>query len=164
MQVMLDAIAAHRAPRRRPWRLALGLGVLGASAIAAIAWPERPQPAPYHLQPLPHRDGLQHAAISPDGSRFAFVQNDTLVIHYEHDNADRVLIEHGISDSPISWSPDGAYLLVGTESDNALWVESVLVDLSSGKVRLKLDGYQPLSTLDTAASTLLGEPSAELRE
>jgi serine/threonine protein kinase len=137
MQAILDAIAAHRAPRRRPWRLTLGLGVLGAAGIAAIAWPERSQPAPYHLEQLPHRRGLQHAAISPDGSRFALVQDDSLVIRDNDHDSESVIIEHGISDTPISWSPDGLYLLVGTESDNALWVESVLVDLS-GKVRLKL--------------------------
>ena len=139
MQALLDAIAEHRAPPRRPWRLALGLGVLAAAAaIAAIAWPERSEPPPYHLEPLTHRPDLQHAAISPDGTRFAFVQGDALLIRdTEHDTEDRVVVSHGISDSPISWSPDGTYLLVGTESDNALWVESELVDLS-GNVKFKL--------------------------
>ncbi len=139
MQALLDEIAAHRAPRRRSWRPALGLGAVGAAAtIAAIAWPERPQPAPYHLEQLTHRNDLKHAAISPDGTRLAFVQGDSLVVRdTEHDIEEHVVVDHGISDSPISWSPDGKDLLAGTESDNALWVESELVDLA-GMVRLKL--------------------------
>ncbi|HEX3478556.1 MAG TPA: WD40 repeat domain-containing serine/threonine protein kinase [Kofleriaceae bacterium] len=143
MKALLDAIAAHRAPRRRPWRLWLGRGAVGAAlgiaAIAVIAWPERPETAPYHLVPLTHRRDLQHAAISPDGAKLAFVQGDALVIRdTELDSEDaKVIVEHGISDSPISWSPDGTFLLVGTESDNALWVESELVDLH-GAVRFKV--------------------------
>jgi serine/threonine protein kinase len=139
MEALLDEIAAHRAPRRRSWRPALGLGAVGVvAALMAIEWPERSQPPPYHLEQLTHRRDLQHAAISPDGTRFALVQGDSLVIRdTEHDTEDRVIVNHGISDAPISWSPDSKYLLVGTESDNALWVESELVDLD-GKVQFKL--------------------------
>jgi serine/threonine protein kinase len=142
MQALLDEIAAHRAPRRRPWRLWLALGALvaaiGIAAIAAIEWPERSDPAPYHLEPLTHRHDLKYAAISPDGTRLAFVQGDALVIRdTERESEDRILVEHGIDDSPISWSPDGASLLVETESDNALLPEIELVDLT-GRVRLKL--------------------------
>jgi WD40 repeat protein len=138
MQALLDEIAAHRAPLRRPWRLWLGLGVLGAAVgVAAVEWPDRSDLAPYHLEPLTS-DDFQHAAISPDGTRFALTQGDALVVRdIERDSKDRVIVEHGVTDSPISWSPDGAYLLVGIESDNALWAETEMVDLT-GKVRLKL--------------------------
>jgi serine/threonine protein kinase len=142
MQALLDEIAAHRAPLRRPWRLWLGLSALGATlgiaALAALAWPDRSDLAPYHLEPLTDRDNLQHAAISPDGTRFAFVQGDALVVrNADHNAKDRVIVEHRIDDAPISWSPDGTSLLVGTQSDNALWADPQLVDLT-GRARLKL--------------------------
>jgi hypothetical protein len=151
MQALLDAIAAHRAPRRRPWRLALGAGAIGAAgAIAALAWPGRSQPAPYRLEQLTHRGDLKRAAISPDGTRFAFVEGGALVIHgIEPDTEDRVIVDHGISDIPLAWSPDGTRLLAGTEATNAPWIETELVDLAGG-VRFKLPALGMASFLSSA--------------
>src|SRR5262249_54081908 len=60
-----------------------------------------------------------------------------VVRNIERNSKDRVLIQHGLSDHPILWSPDGTYLLVGTVSDNALWSETELVDLT-GKPRFRI--------------------------
>jgi serine/threonine protein kinase len=166
MQALLDAIAAHRAPRRRPRRLALGLGAIGvAGAIVAIAWPGPSQsPAPYYLEPLTHRDDLKRAAISPDGTRLAFIERDALVIRgIDPDTKDRVLVDHGILDSPISWSPDGTRLLVGTAAESAPWIETEVVDLAGG-VQFKLPAHGTASFLSSAevAVTFYRQRSIEI--
>ncbi|HEX3765939.1 MAG TPA: protein kinase [Kofleriaceae bacterium] len=134
MKALLDAIAAHRAPRRWPVRLAVALGALAAAGgIAALAWPGRPQPAPYHLEPLTHRGDILQAALSPDGSRLAFVEGDALVVRStEPDAEDRVIVDHGIADSPLSWSPDGTRLVVGLPAGSETWVIAELIDVASG--------------------------------
>jgi hypothetical protein len=151
MQALLDAIAAHRSRRRWPRWLAAGLGAIGlAAAVAALGQPPAaqivpappaPAPAPTEpaavrpVTPLAHYDDLMAAAISPDGTKLAFVTGDALVIRGSEIGAeDRTLVEHGIT-APIAWSPDNRHLLVGAAPELAGVFRSKLVDIEDGAAR-----------------------------
>ncbi|HEX8112071.1 MAG TPA: hypothetical protein VF516_30270, partial [Kofleriaceae bacterium] len=141
------------------WRPVLGLGAFGAAAvaIATLAWSGRSQPVPYHLEQLTHRTDLKRATISPDGTRLAFVRGDALVIRgTEPDTEERVVVDHGIADIPISWSPDGTHLLAAAQSESAPWTEAVLVDAAGG-VQFKIPALGRasfLSSTEVAATTV----------
>ena len=165
MQALLAAIAAHRAPRRWPVRLAATVGALAAAGgIAALAWPGRPQPAPYHLEPLTHRADIKQAALSPDGTRLAFVEGDALVVRgTEPDAEDRTIVDHGIADSPLSWSPDGTHLVAGLPAGSETWVTAVLIDVATA-ARSTLPGRGRGAFLSTGeiAVTLFRKRSIEI--
>src|SRR5262249_27675199 len=79
LQALLDAIAARRARRRWPSRLAAVVGAVSlATAMVALTIPE--SSPRYALTPLTHRGDIKRAAISPDGSKLALVAGDALVI------------------------------------------------------------------------------------
>ena len=143
LQALLDAIAAHRRPRRWPWRLAIGLGAAGAAAVIAVTLRADPGWTPQVLPPVPltHRSDLRAAAVSPDGDQLAFVASDSLVIRgSEPGAADRTVVEHGITAAiteALAWSPDGRRVLVRTTDDNPLLRQTVLVDRDRG-VQFKL--------------------------
>jgi len=148
MQALLDAIAARRAPRRWPWYLAAALGIVGLAV--AVAMVLRPPPPPlFHLVPLTHRGDLGHAAISPDGSTLAMVVGEALVLRgIDPDAEERVIVDQGISDTPIAWSPDGKHLLAGTVPEVAPLIETELIDIDHG-VQWKL----PMTGLATFLSS-----------
>ena len=132
MQALLDAIAARRAPRRWPWYLAAALVTIGVAVALAMVIRPPSQPL-FHLVPLTHRGDLRHAAISPDGSKLAMVVGEELVIRgIEPDADERVIVDHGITDVPIAWSPDGRYLLAGTVPEIAPVIETELIDVDLG--------------------------------
>jgi len=134
MQALLDAIAVHRAPRRWPWRLAYAIGAISlAAAMVAIGWPARPPQALRQVR-LTHRGDLSgFAALSPDGSQLAMIAGDSLVLRgVEPDAEDRVVIDHGVDNEPVSWSPDGKYLLVATTPDTIGMIQSELVEIKTG--------------------------------
>jgi WD40 repeat protein len=159
LQALLDAIDAYRASRRwRRW-LAAGLGAAGlAAAIVAQAWPAPMPIAPQvSVVSLTHRGDLKRAAISPDGSQLALVAGDALVIRgIEPDAEDRVVVDHGIADEPIAWSPDGKHLLAGTVPETAPLTETVLlVDIDRGtQHRLPVTGMATfLSSTEVAVTS-----------
>jgi Protein kinase domain len=143
MQALLDAIAAHRAPRRWPRRLAAVLGALGvAAAMVAIGWPARPPPQMRQIR-LTHRGDLTgQVAISPDGTQQAMIAGDSLVLRgVEPDAEDRVLIDHGVDTEPMSWSPDGKYLAVSTSPPTIGMIQSELLEVATGaRTRLPWPG------------------------
>jgi WD40 repeat protein len=163
MQALLDAIAAYRTPRRWRWWRAAGLGAVGlAAALVAFA---RPEPTsvtpPVSVVPLTHRGDLKHAAISPDGSKLALVAGDSLVIRgIEPGAEDRVIVDHGIADVPIAWSPDGKHLLAGTVPESAPLTETVLVDLDRGtQFKLPVTGMAAFLSSTEVAITSYRERS-----
>ncbi|HEX3478557.1 MAG TPA: protein kinase [Kofleriaceae bacterium] len=153
LRVLLDAIAARRRHRRWPRWLATAvlLGLVAAGALTRPApdvltpAPSPPDaPAAARLTPLARYDDLKAAAVSPDGTKLAFVAGDSLVLQALGIEAmDRTVVDHGI-EPPISWSPDGRHLLVGATSEHASLRRVELVDADSGARR-------PLVGADTAA-------------
>jgi serine/threonine protein kinase/WD40 repeat protein len=137
MDALLDAIAARRTPRRSPWRLAVaaGLTAIAVSITLAITLSSRtspPSPSFSEVQ-LTYRGDLANAAISPDGTKLAIVAGDSLVLRgIAPDAEDRVLVEHGIEEKSISWSPDGKHLLVATISEVVNVLQTELVDVDDG--------------------------------
>jgi hypothetical protein len=166
LQALLDAIAAHRRPRRWPRRLAIGLGAVGVAATVALVRPEPARldlpvaPAPLApasaalavpppaspkagLAALARYKDLQVAAISPDSTQLAFVTGDSLVLQgIGIKVTDRTVAKHGIA-QPIAWSPDSRRLLVGAVPEHAALREVQVVDVASGARR-------PLLAADTA--------------
>jgi serine/threonine protein kinase len=135
MQALLDAICVHRAPRRWPWRLAAVLGALSlAAAMIAIGWPAHPPPQLRQVR-LTHRGDLKGvAAISPDGSQLAMVAGDSLVLRgVEADAEDRVLIDHGVDTEPLSWSPDGRYLIASTSPETIGMIHSEMIEIRTAR-------------------------------
>jgi hypothetical protein len=161
MQALLDAIAAHRAPRRWPRWLAAGVGAAGLiAAISAFAWLV-PAPAPepvspvFPADPLVHDGDLKAAAISPDGTKLAFVTGDSLVIRGSEIGAkDRIVVEHGV-DEPIAWSPDNRHLLVGAVPELAPVIQTELVDIEDGvQFKLPVTGFAAfLSSTEVAVTS-----------
>jgi hypothetical protein len=154
LQALLDAIAARRRSRRWPrWLAIAGALVLVAGGALtrpatddALTLPPSPPgaPAAAQLTPLARYDDLKAAAISPDGTKLAFVAGDSLVLQAVGTEAmDRTVVEHGI-DWPIAWSPDGRHLLAGATSEHASLRRVELVDAETGARR-------PLVGTDTAA-------------
>ncbi|HEY0476068.1 MAG TPA: serine/threonine-protein kinase [Kofleriaceae bacterium] len=137
LQALLDAITAHRGRRRRPWWRVAGLAAVCAAVVIAVL--ARPTPTPrFYLSSLTHRGDLQNAAISPDGSRLAIVAGDSLVLQGSEPEADnRVVIEHGVTDESIAWSPDSRRVLVTTVPETSGQIDTELVDIIDG-VRFKL--------------------------
>jgi dipeptidyl aminopeptidase/acylaminoacyl peptidase len=155
MDALLDAIAAQRARRRRRRRLTVGLGAVGlTAAIAAFAWPA---PAPrFYLARLTHRGDLKNAAISPDGKALAIVAGDSLVLQGSAPDAeDRVIIEHGISDEAIAWSPDNKHVLVTTVPVTSDRVDTELVNIDDGvRVKLSMTGVASFLSSTEVATTM----------
>ncbi len=154
MQALLDAIAARRAPRRWPWYLAAALGTVGLALTLAVAI-RPPSPPLFHLVSLTHRGDLKHAAISPDGSKLAMVVGEALVIRgIEPDAEERVIVDHGITDTPIAWSPDGKHLLAGTVPEIAPMIENELIDIDRGvQWKLPMNGVAAfLSSTEVAVT------------
>jgi len=134
MDALLDAIAAHRAPRRWPSRLALALGPAALVLMVAV-WARSGQPAThgYRTVQLTHRGDLSNAALSPDGTQLAIMAGDSLILRgIAPDAEDRVLVEHGIADGSIAWAPDGQRLLVDTVPDLVGVIRTELVDVTRG--------------------------------
>jgi hypothetical protein len=132
MQALLDAIVAHRAPRRWPWRVAAAVGAIAlAVGAAAVAWPGRQGQAQYHLEQLTHRSDLKVPAISPDGGSLAVVTGDSLVVRRSRGD-DRILIEHGVDDVPLAWSPDGKRLIAALAPEVAGLINGIVVDVETG--------------------------------
>ena len=136
---LLDAIDEHHGVIVQParWRrglwgtpLALAAGVLITLVVGYI------QPATvseFRLVELAHNATARRAAISPDGTEFALVVDDSLVIRgTEPGAADRVVVDRGIADEPIAWSPDGRRLLVGVSPEVVERRETALIDLDGG--------------------------------
>jgi len=135
MQALLDAIAAQRATRRRPWRIAAGLVALGV-ALAIFAHARPPTPPQLRLVQLTHRGDLKQAAISPDGDRIALVVGDALVVRgIKPDAEERVVVDRGMlgAQSP-TWSPDGKYLLADAIPEVATQIETELINVESGEM------------------------------
>ena len=136
MQALLDAIAAHRLPRPRPWRSAAGLTAiaLAGAALAVFAIEAAPHawaPVPrFHLAPIPG-ENLKSAAVSPDGHQLAIVRGDALVVRgIEPDGEDRIVVEHGVAATPPPvWSPDARHLLVTLVPEVAAELRTLLVDV-----------------------------------
>jgi hypothetical protein len=154
LQALLDAIAVRRRPRRWPlWLAAAGVLGLAAGSVLSrpglddapiLAPPRRSGPAMARLAPLARYDDLKAAAISPDGTKLAFVTGDSLVLQELGIEAmDRTVVEHGIT-PPVAWSPDGRHLLVGATPERAPLRQVELVDAGSGARR-------PLVGTDIAA-------------
>ncbi|HEU4732862.1 MAG TPA: protein kinase, partial [Kofleriaceae bacterium] len=142
MQALLDAIAAGRAPRRWPSRLALGL--CPAALVLVLARVLLPAaPTAFRMVQLTHHGDLSNAALSPDGTQLAIVAGDSLILRgVTPDAEDRVLVEHGISDGPISWSFDGQRLLVDIAPDLVGALQSEVIDLArGGRYKLPLTGF-----------------------
>ncbi|HEX2689342.1 MAG TPA: hypothetical protein VHN14_22125, partial [Kofleriaceae bacterium] len=134
MDALLDEIAARRAPRRWPRRLAIAIGAAALASTFAL-WSRLSPPAasPLGLVEITHRGDLANAAISPDGTKLAIVAGDSLVLRgIAPDAEDRVLVEHGIADDSISWSPDGKRLLVATIPEVVDVIQTELVDVEDG--------------------------------
>jgi len=155
LQALLDAIAARRRPRRWPrWpRWIAASAVLGLAAAAAmtrpapdalrLTVPAAPPAAPARLTPLARYDDLQAVAISPAGTRLAFITGDALVVEELGAEAiDRTVVDHGI-EPPIAWAPDGRQLLVGEDPEHATRPRIALIDVDRGTRR-------PLPAADTA--------------
>ncbi|HEX7839383.1 MAG TPA: hypothetical protein VF469_18020, partial [Kofleriaceae bacterium] len=180
---LLDAIAAHRSRRRWPRWLAASLGAIGLTAVIAalgqpppaqlVPTPPAPMPAPIEpvaippvlpVTPLAHYDDLRAAAISPDGTRLAFVTGDSLVIQGSGlDIVDHTLVEHGIA-APIAWSPDGRHLLVGAVPELAGVLRTKLVDIEDGTEReLPMTGIASfLSSTEIAVVTSFRHRSIDI--
>jgi hypothetical protein len=156
MQALLDAIAAHRAPRRWPRWLAACLGAAGLiAAISAFAVPVPAVSPVLSAVPLVHDGDLKAAAISPDGTELAFVTGDSLVIRGTEIGArDRTVLEHGV-DGPIAWSPDNRHLLVGTVPELAPVIQTELVDIEDGvQFQLPVTGFAAfLSSTEVAVTS-----------
>ncbi|HET7504534.1 MAG TPA: protein kinase, partial [Kofleriaceae bacterium] len=154
MQALLDAIARRRAPRRWPKRLALGL-CPAVVVLALAAWPRSapPSPAVYRMVQLTHRGDLSNAALSPDGSQLAIVAGDSLILRgVAPDAEDRVLVEHGIADLSISWSPDGHRLLATTTPALTGLFRSELIDVERGPLyTLPVTGFATFLSSDQVA-------------
>jgi hypothetical protein len=155
LQALLDAIAAHRSRRRSPRWLASGLGaVCLAAVIAAIA---RPAPNPqFRLVPPTHRGDFTQAAISPDGTRLAVVAGDRLVIRgVEPDIEERTIVDRGIANEPIAWSPDGRHLLAAVVPEVATRIETEMVDVDGGgRFKLPMPGMTAfLSSAELAVTS-----------
>ena len=137
LQTLLDAIAARRAPRRWPSRLAVVVFAVGlATAIVALTRALSPSQAG-PIQPT-QRSDVKRAAISPDGSMLALVVGESLVIREigPHE-VESVIVDHGIDDAPISWSPDGKHLLAGLVPEVAPLIQDALIEIGRG-VQYKL--------------------------
>jgi len=133
MAALLDAIAARRTPRRWPWRLAVGAGFTAITLSLALSSRASPPSPSFSEVQLTHRGDLASAAISPDGTKLAIVAGDSLVLRgIAPDAEDRVLVEHGIAENSISWSPDGKRLLVATISEVVNVLQTELVDVDDG--------------------------------
>ncbi|TMQ22517.1 MAG: hypothetical protein E6J91_01185, partial [Deltaproteobacteria bacterium] len=164
MQALLDAIAAHRAPRRWPRRLAIAAAAIGV----AVAWLARSQPAavtpPVSVVPLTHGGEHQRAAISSDGTRLALVTAGRLAIRgIEPDAEERILVDHGIDDLPIAWSPDGKRLLATVMPDIAPLVETDLIDLETGEqLKLPERGIATFLSSTEVAMTAFRQRSIEI--
>jgi WD40 repeat protein len=134
MDTLLETIAARRAPRRWPSRLALALGP--AAVVLTIAVWSHARQAPAHTfrtVQLTHRGDLSNAALSPDGTQLAIMAGDSLILRgIAPDAEDRVLVEHGIADGSIAWSPDGQRLLVEVAPDLIGVIQTELVDVVQG--------------------------------
>ncbi|HEY6178702.1 MAG TPA: hypothetical protein VIX73_29830, partial [Kofleriaceae bacterium] len=95
-----------------------------------------PRPAPSAAIAHTH-DG----AIAPNGTWFALVVRESLVLQDRAGGALRTLVEHGVQ-GPIAWSPDSRRLLVGMVPSVTASVETVLVDVDGGPPRkLAVPGY-----------------------
>ena len=134
MDALLEAIARHRAPRRWPWRLAAALGVLALAAAVLQVVRSAPDARVFPVVALTHRSDLRQAAISPDGARLALVAGDALIVRaVDADTEDRVVIDRGVADVPVSWSPDGRHLLVAMAPEVAPRIDTEIVDVDGGE-------------------------------
>jgi serine/threonine protein kinase len=139
MDALLDAIAAQRAPRRWPRQLAMGAGLTAiVTPIAFLLRSPPPPPSPRGVVQITHRVDLSNAAISPDGTKLAFIAGESLMLRgIAPDVEDRVLVDQNIADRSLSWSPDGKRLLVEATPEVVDRLQTELVDLDGG-VQYKL--------------------------
>jgi dipeptidyl aminopeptidase/acylaminoacyl peptidase len=134
MDALLESIARHRASRRGPWRVAAALGAIALAAAVFVVVRPAPVGRVFPVVALTHRSDLHQAAISPDGARLALVAGDALLVRgIEADTEDRVLLDRGVADVPLSWSPDGRHLLVATAPEVAPVVDTQIIDLDGGE-------------------------------
>jgi serine/threonine protein kinase/dipeptidyl aminopeptidase/acylaminoacyl peptidase len=165
MQALLDAIAAARGPRRWPSRLALGL-CPAALVLAGAMWshPNTLPPRVFRTVQLTHRGDLSNAALSPDGTQLALVAGDSLLLRgIAADAEDLVLVEHGIGDGSISWSPDGQRLLVDTVPDVVGVLQTELVDVYRGaQYKLPATGISTFLSSHEIAVTSYRQRSVEI--
>jgi hypothetical protein len=164
MQALLDAIAAHRVPRRWPSRLALSLCPAALVLGVAVGWPKPPAPRIFRTVQLTHRGDLSNAALSPDGTQLAMVADDSLLLRgIAADAEDRVLVEHGVADGPISWSPDGQRLLVDTVPELVGVLQTELVDVYQGaQYKLPATGLSAFLSSREIAVTSYRQRSVEV--
>ncbi|HEX7840993.1 MAG TPA: WD40 repeat domain-containing protein, partial [Kofleriaceae bacterium] len=105
---------------------------------------------------LTHRSDFKQAAISPDGSQLAIVAGDALVIRgVEPDSEERVVVDHGIADVALAWSPDGGHVLAGVVPDSAPLIPTELVGIEDGtRVKLPVPGMTAfLSSTELAVTS-----------
>jgi serine/threonine protein kinase len=143
MDALLDEIAARRAPRRWPRWIAIGAVPTAIILSAAVSSRSSPPPPSFSEVQLTQREDLATAAISPNGKQLAIVAGDSLVLRgIAPDAEDRVLVEHGISDDSISWSPDGKHLLVVTIPEIVDVIQSELIDIDHGaRFKVPANGF-----------------------
>jgi serine/threonine protein kinase len=165
MDALLDAIAAQRTPRRWPWRLAIAI-VAAVLTLAIALWSRFSLPAPSSLGlvQLTRYDNLANAAISPDGTKLAIVAGDSLVLRGIEDGAEeRVLVEHGISDWSLSWSPDSKHLLVDIIPEVVDTIQTELVDVDRGpQYKLPSIGFSSFLSNDEVAVTSYRQRSIKI--
>jgi serine/threonine protein kinase len=165
MDALLDAIIARRIPRRWPWWLAVGAVTTAiALSIALRSRASPPAASPSRLVPLTHRADLSNAAVSPDGTTLAIIAGDSLVLRgIAPDAEDRVLVEHGIADRSISWSPDGKHLLVATVPEVVDVIQTELVDVDGGpQYKLPATGFSAFLSASEVAATSSRERSVRI--